>query len=201
MVRRVPGSRSEKPPVEVGPEKNVKWKVAVPSGLSSPIVVGDKLVLTAFEERQALHDRLQPRRRQRSLAAEAPAKEIEPLQQDPRQPRRLHLRDRWRAHRFLLRLVRPVLLRPRRQGTCGTTKCRRPSRSPASAPVSRRSSPMAWSCCCATNATDPKIIALDVATGKLEVGEKARVEVAASARPPCGPQRKARKSSRPATAR
>jgi len=39
----------EKPPVEIGPDKNVKWKVAVPSGLSSPIVVGDKLVITAFE--------------------------------------------------------------------------------------------------------------------------------------------------------
>lgn len=39
----------QKPPVEVGPDKNVKWKIEVPSGLSSPIVVGDKLVLTAFE--------------------------------------------------------------------------------------------------------------------------------------------------------
>lgn len=38
-----------KPPVEIGPDKNVKWKVAVPSGLSSPIVVGDKLVLTALD--------------------------------------------------------------------------------------------------------------------------------------------------------
>lgn len=41
---------NEKPPVEIGPDKNVKWKVAVPSGFSSPIVVGDKLVLTAFED-------------------------------------------------------------------------------------------------------------------------------------------------------
>ena len=39
----------QKPPVEVGPTKNVKWKVPVPSGLSSPVVVGDKLVLTAFD--------------------------------------------------------------------------------------------------------------------------------------------------------
>src|SRR5262249_12412394 len=39
----------QKPPVEVGPEKNVKWKVSVPSGLSSPVVAGDKLVLTAFD--------------------------------------------------------------------------------------------------------------------------------------------------------
>jgi outer membrane protein assembly factor BamB len=36
--------------VEFGPDKNVKWKVPVPSGLSSPIVAGDKLVITAFDD-------------------------------------------------------------------------------------------------------------------------------------------------------
>lgn len=40
----------QKPPVEFGPDKNLKWKVAVPSGMSSPIVAGDNLVLTAFED-------------------------------------------------------------------------------------------------------------------------------------------------------
>ena len=40
----------QKPPVEIGPDKNVRWKVAVPPGASSPIVVGDKLVITAFED-------------------------------------------------------------------------------------------------------------------------------------------------------
>src|SRR5262245_66665666 len=40
---------NQKPPVEFGPDKNVKWKVSAPSGLSSPIVAGDKLVLTAFD--------------------------------------------------------------------------------------------------------------------------------------------------------
>ena len=39
----------QKPPVELGPTKNVKWKVPAPGGLSSPIVAGDKLVLTAFD--------------------------------------------------------------------------------------------------------------------------------------------------------
>src|SRR5438309_2305036 len=37
------------PPVEFGPTKNVKWKVPAPSGLSSPIVAGDLLVITAFD--------------------------------------------------------------------------------------------------------------------------------------------------------
>src|SRR5687767_5685319 len=39
----------QKPPVEFGPDKNVKWKVPAPGGLSSPIVAGDKLVITAFD--------------------------------------------------------------------------------------------------------------------------------------------------------
>src|SRR5881394_3638525 len=37
------------PPVEFGPDKNVKWKVPAPSGLSSPVVAGDMLVITAFD--------------------------------------------------------------------------------------------------------------------------------------------------------
>jgi outer membrane protein assembly factor BamB len=40
----------QKPPLEVGPDKNVVWKVATPSGASSPIIVGDKVILTAFED-------------------------------------------------------------------------------------------------------------------------------------------------------
>lgn len=43
-------AEGQKPPVEFGPDKNVKWKVPVPSGLSSPIVAGDKLVITAFDD-------------------------------------------------------------------------------------------------------------------------------------------------------
>lgn len=43
-------AESQKPPTEVGPDKNVKWKVAVPPGISSPIIAGDNLVITAFED-------------------------------------------------------------------------------------------------------------------------------------------------------
>jgi outer membrane protein assembly factor BamB len=39
-----------KPPVELGPDKNVKWKVPAPSGLSSPIIAGDNVVITALED-------------------------------------------------------------------------------------------------------------------------------------------------------
>jgi hypothetical protein len=39
----------EKPPVEFGPEKNVLWKIAMPSGPSSPCVWGGRIFLTAFD--------------------------------------------------------------------------------------------------------------------------------------------------------
>ena len=42
-------AEDQKPPTEIGPDKNVKWKVPAPGGLSSPIVAGDLLVFTAFE--------------------------------------------------------------------------------------------------------------------------------------------------------
>jgi outer membrane protein assembly factor BamB len=40
---------AEKPPVQFGPEKNLKWKVPVAPGMSSPVVARDKLFLTAFD--------------------------------------------------------------------------------------------------------------------------------------------------------
>lgn len=40
---------NSKPPVEFGPDKNVRWQVAVPPGASSPCVWGDRLFLTAFD--------------------------------------------------------------------------------------------------------------------------------------------------------
>ncbi|MBL8850606.1 MAG: PQQ-binding-like beta-propeller repeat protein [Planctomycetaceae bacterium] len=44
----------ESPPVEIGPDKNVKWKVTAPAGMSSPIIAGDKLFITAFEDGKLL---------------------------------------------------------------------------------------------------------------------------------------------------
>jgi outer membrane protein assembly factor BamB len=71
-------AENQKPPVEIGPEKNVKWKVATPSGYSSPIVVGDKLVITAFDDGK-LYTIAYSRADGKELwRAEAPAKQIEP---------------------------------------------------------------------------------------------------------------------------
>src|SRR5688500_750445 len=68
---------NQKPPVEFGPDKNVKWKVPVPSGVSSPIVAGDKLVITAFDDGK-LHTIAYNRADgKESWRREAPAKQIE----------------------------------------------------------------------------------------------------------------------------
>ncbi len=67
----------QRPPVELGPDKNVKWKVAVPSGLSSPIVAGKLLVLTAFDDGKLLTIAYDRASGTEAWRAEAPAKQIE----------------------------------------------------------------------------------------------------------------------------
>jgi outer membrane protein assembly factor BamB len=69
---------NQKPPVQVGPDKNVKWKVAVPSGLSSPIVAGDKLVLTAFDDGKLYTIAYDRSTGAEAWRAQAPAVAIEP---------------------------------------------------------------------------------------------------------------------------
>lgn len=44
----------EHPPVQFGPETNLQWKVKVPPGLSSPVVWGSHVFLTALEDNQLL---------------------------------------------------------------------------------------------------------------------------------------------------
>ncbi|VTR94432.1 pyrrolo-quinoline quinone : Pyrrolo-quinoline quinone OS=Chthoniobacter flavus Ellin428 GN=CfE428DRAFT_1721 PE=4 SV=1: PQQ_2 [Gemmata massiliana] len=72
-------AEGQKPPVEFGPNKNVKWKVAVPSGFSSPIVAGDNLVLTAFEDGKLYTIAYNRATGKEAWRAEAPAKQIEPF--------------------------------------------------------------------------------------------------------------------------
>src|SRR5262245_4038968 len=67
----------QKPPVELGPDKNVKWKVPAPSGLSSPVVAGDKLVLTAFDRGKLYTIAYSRANGREAWRAEAPAKQIE----------------------------------------------------------------------------------------------------------------------------
>src|SRR5919201_376190 len=67
----------QRPPIEVGPEKNVKWKIGVPSGLSSPIVVGDKLVITAFDDGKLYTIAYNRADGSEAWRAQAPARELE----------------------------------------------------------------------------------------------------------------------------
>jgi outer membrane protein assembly factor BamB len=68
----------QKPPVEFGPDKNLKWKVPVPSGLSSPIVAGNKLVITAFEDGKLYTIAYNRADGKEAWRAEALAKQLEP---------------------------------------------------------------------------------------------------------------------------
>jgi outer membrane protein assembly factor BamB len=69
----------ERPPVEIGPDKNVKWKVAAPSGLSSPIVAGDKLVITAFDDEKLYTIAYNRADGSEAWRAQAPARQLEPF--------------------------------------------------------------------------------------------------------------------------
>ncbi len=70
-------AEGQKPPIEFGPDKHVKLKIAAPGGFSSPIVFGNKLVITAFDGGKLYtiaYDRESVKEVWRALA---PAKQIE----------------------------------------------------------------------------------------------------------------------------
>ncbi len=70
-------AEGQKPPVEFGPDKNVKWKVSAPSGPSSPIVAGDKLVITAFDGEKLYTIAYNRADGKEAWRAKAPAKKLE----------------------------------------------------------------------------------------------------------------------------
>ena len=45
---------SGKPPVEFGPHRNVVWKTPLPPGHSSPVLTGDRIFVTAYEDEKLL---------------------------------------------------------------------------------------------------------------------------------------------------
>ncbi len=72
-------AEGQKPPVQFGPDKNVKWKIAVPSGVSSPIIAGDILVITAFDAGKLYTVAYNRANGSEAWRKEAPAKKIEPF--------------------------------------------------------------------------------------------------------------------------
>lgn len=77
---------SQKPPIEFGPDKNLKWKVPAPSGLSSPIIAGDKLIITAFEGDKLYTLAYSRADGKEAWRREAPAKKIEPFHKKESSP-------------------------------------------------------------------------------------------------------------------
>jgi outer membrane protein assembly factor BamB len=70
-------SEDGKPPVHFGQTSNVMWKVKVPSGVSSPCVVKDRVFVTAFEEGNLLTLGFDARNGKALWQAVAPAEKIE----------------------------------------------------------------------------------------------------------------------------
>jgi outer membrane protein assembly factor BamB len=71
------GIGTGKPPVELSLEKNVKWKVEVPHGHSSPCIWGDKIVLTGLDSGKLVTFCLSKTDGREIWRAEAPAEKIE----------------------------------------------------------------------------------------------------------------------------
>lgn len=79
-------AEGSQPPVAIGPDKNVQWKVAVPRGLSSPIVVGDKLVITALDDGKLYTIAYHRADGREAWRAHAPARELEPYHKEEGSP-------------------------------------------------------------------------------------------------------------------
>ncbi|HJT76985.1 MAG TPA: PQQ-binding-like beta-propeller repeat protein, partial [Gemmataceae bacterium] len=66
-------------PAEIGPTVNVRWKAAVPPGHSSPVIVGDRVYLTAERDRKLLTLALDRASGKVLWEAEAPAGPLEKI--------------------------------------------------------------------------------------------------------------------------
>ena len=77
---------AQHPPTEIGPDKNVKWKVDAPSGSSSPVIVGDMILLTAFDGGKLFTVAYSRADGHELWRAEAPATQIEAYQKTEGSP-------------------------------------------------------------------------------------------------------------------
>ncbi|HWG44744.1 MAG TPA: PQQ-binding-like beta-propeller repeat protein [Gemmataceae bacterium] len=64
-------------PAKIGPNKNVLWKTALPPGHSSPIIVGDRIYLTAVREKRLFTLALDRKLGRVLWETEAPARTLE----------------------------------------------------------------------------------------------------------------------------
>ena len=66
-------------PAEIGPSKNVLWKIELPPGHSSPIVVGDRIYVTAVRDKQLVTIALDRNSGKQLWTTEAPSKMLEAI--------------------------------------------------------------------------------------------------------------------------
>lgn len=66
-------------PAEIGPDRNVVWKVDLPPGHSSPIVLGDRIYLTAVRDKKLFTLALERTSGKVVWEAEAPYKQLEQI--------------------------------------------------------------------------------------------------------------------------
>jgi outer membrane protein assembly factor BamB len=66
-------------PDEIGPKQNVGWKVPLPPGHSSPVVLGDRIYLTAVRDRKLLTLALDRASGKQLWQAEAPSRTLEKI--------------------------------------------------------------------------------------------------------------------------
>ena len=70
-------AEEQRPPIEIGVEKNLRWKRSIPSGFSSPIAVGEILALTALEDGKLYTIAYRRADGEEVWRAEAPASKLE----------------------------------------------------------------------------------------------------------------------------
>ena len=66
-------------PAEIGPERNVIWKVPLPPGHSSPVVHGDRIYVTAVRDAKLLTIALERESGKVVWEAESPYQQLEPI--------------------------------------------------------------------------------------------------------------------------
>ncbi len=64
-------------PTEIGPDKNVRWKVALPPGHSSPAILGDRIYLTSEQDQKLVTISLDRATGKTLWSREAPHKKLE----------------------------------------------------------------------------------------------------------------------------
>ncbi len=72
-------AENQKPPVEFGPKKNLLWKIPVPSGFSSPIITGNLLILTGYDQDKLYTIAYNSKDGKELWKVQAPTKKIEPF--------------------------------------------------------------------------------------------------------------------------